>query len=296
MTLELARVQRLSEVVSEKRQTLTGHRLMPPNTASWPPEASSSALFSELVTAMYIWFHEAWGDEVGYLIEVARRLAVSSPEVRKFDGLIIDLRTSQQHSPNRESVRRSKSWYREVVGSETPATEGQWDRCGTELVVSCKSALSELVAIVNAVAADASAATEWSVRIAAATAHDPMAQLSVVVADLGVHVSPGQRGHLERAIGHDWGRRRSALTSIDDLEEQLANTVERVVVGWAMNSLPCPYEDVLEASDARPGREAIGALELAHAVADLVDFDSATDFLDYFARIWSAVDAARPSS
>ncbi|MGI8807263.1 MAG: hypothetical protein ACR2KK_05390 [Acidimicrobiales bacterium] len=147
--------------------------------------------------------------------------------------------------------------------------------------------------IVNAVAADASAATEWTSRIVNATSRDPMEQLSVVVGDVGIHLSVAQRTHLARAVSHDWARRLGALTSADNVGEELANTVERVVVGWTMSPLPCHYGDVLDISDAQPGREAIGALELAHAIVDLVDFDGKTEFLGHFARVWSALQAER---
>ena len=212
MTLELARVQRLSEVISEKRAGLTGHHLAPPDAPNWPAEAVADALFARLVSSMYMWFHEKWGDEIHYLVEVAAKIGVTTADVRKFEGLIIDLRTWQQHSTTSESIRRSLHLVPRCHRSgearlHRPLGEMRRRACGG--MQEC--ALRELVAVVNAIAEDGSAAAEWIARVEAATWSNPAAHLAVVLADLGLTLSPGQRKYLAQAIEHDWGRRLNAL-------------------------------------------------------------------------------------
>lgn len=292
MTLEFAQMQRLCEIVCEKRANVTGHRLSGPDTTAWPSEVDSDALFARLVTLMYLWFYESWGDEVNYLIGTAATVGVATPEVRRFSGLIVDLRTSQQHNSTSDSLRRTRRWIHGVIGVETPTSGEQWERCAHNLLTSCKLALSDLIEVIKAVAVDISAAGAWSARVVAATSNDPAAQLSVVLADIGLEPSPSQRRHLKLQIDHDWRRRLSALTGADDAEAELANTVERIVVGWSISALPCRYDEILEAVDARPGVEAVGALEFAHALVDLCDFDSQDEFIDCFVRAWDAVQNA----
>lgn len=283
------RLRRLAELVSEGRVKATREALPPLSLDEWPEEVLTEASFKVLVSEMYKWTNEAWRSEIRFLTDRAGDLAAKTAAVRKFTGLIVDLRTAQEHTDNPTAQRRRDRWFKETAGSTTPTSAEEWSVCGAALWAECIRAMRELVGAAKAVAADKMASDSWARVVQTARAVDPRAQRAVVAGDLGLSLSRGQQQHLDRQIQWAWGERQRALTAYDDVALELTRVVERALIGWSLGMLPYHYGDILDRVDAGPGAPALGALRLAHAFVELLDYSSEEDFLEQFARLWSVI-------
>jgi hypothetical protein len=289
-TPSISRIVRLAELVSENRIKVTREALAPPDVAEWPTDVRTAGSFKLLVSELYKWTHETWGSEIRFLCDRAAAVGVVSTAVRQFTGLVVDLRTAQEHTSGGDARRHAERWFVATVGTKIPSADEQWSECATRLLASCVDAMSGLVGVAKAVAADPDACESWARAVRAAIATDPKAQRSIVAADLGLSLSRKQQEHVDREIAWAWGHRQRALTAADDADLELSRIVEKALVGFSLNMLPCQYVAILDLVDAGPGASALGALRLAHAFADLLAYSSEEDFLEQFGTIWARLE------
>ncbi len=223
---------------------------------SWPDGVQDRAGFKELVSATYQLWRETWKLDVRFLM--SRQLQVAT---RDFDRLINQLRTSQQHADTGTLDEEAAQWARDVCGGRNPATSDDWRACGTALMDALNTAIGALCqTVVQNQSSDFRAA--WQAKVSVSEE----AVVLRVAADLGLQLNNSQVGSAVSQVKRRWAGYRLKPGEVAD--DVLASYAEQSLISRT-ESLPCSYLDVLGALEVLGRREAVHALRLAHAVAEI---------------------------
>jgi hypothetical protein len=252
---EITEFGELCSTLARHRRISVGEPLDTSFLASWPTDVHSSADFAGLVSAAYQMWRENWNLDIGFLLGRRRNSAA-----RDFDRLIYQLRTSQQHADNGEALARFTLWTREACAGRDPATADDWLSCGTALMNALNAGARELCQ--TAARGDQSFRSAWQAKVS----ETPEAAVTRVADDLGLWLSQGQRQYHARQVAGRWKNYR--LRSGEDAMDVLTSFAEESLIS-RVEPLPCSYQDVLAELGMLGSRDAVSALHLAHAVAEI---------------------------
>jgi hypothetical protein len=272
MHSEVTEFKRLCAVLAQHRRGSVGEPLDTSFLGSWPASVQTSADFAGLVSAAYQMWRENWKLNIGFLIGYRRDGAA-----RDFDRLIYQLRTHQQHTDNSEATARFTSWTRAACDGGDPATADNWLSCGTALMTELNAGVRVLCQ--TAARADRTFRSAWRAKVS----ETPEAAVTRVAADLGLQLSQWQRqNHANRVAGR-WKNYR--LGPGEDASDVLASFAEEALIS-RVDPLPCSYQDVLAELGILGSSDAVSALHLAHAVAEITSA-SADAYLKRLKETWA---------
>nr|BFE32915.1 hypothetical protein GCM10010200_051660 [Actinomadura rugatobispora] len=243
---------------------------------SWPTNVHSDADFARLVSVAYRLWRESWKLDIGFLIGNRR-----SGAAYEFDQLVYNLRTAAQHTDNRGAEDRSQRWLRDACAGRDPETRDDWHQCGTLLMKSLNAAVEVLNQKAAIVRRDQTRRANWQAKVG----ESPEAAITKVAADLGLRLSMHQRKEQSRRITNQW--KNYVLRPGEAAADALADLAERSLVS-RMDPLPCDYLDVLDELRVLGSRDAVPALHLAHAVAEITGA-SGEDFLKQLGATWASL-------
>lgn len=278
---EVQEFERLCRVLSEDRRICTGDPLDLSHIEAWPRLLGSETEFIALVTAGYKLWREQWKLDVGFLFSLRR----ADGAARDFDHLIYQLRTAQQHADNNEASARWQAWTSDACGCQTPTTEDDWGACGRALMAALNAAIGCLCKIAADGRRHVSFRQAWQAKIAESVD----AVVRRVADDLGMYLSPGQQAHHVREVERRWSKYQ--LRRNEAAVDALASFAERSLVS-GMDRLPCDYQRILDELRVLGTGDAVAALHLAHAVAEISNTTGET-FLKLVESTWAAL---RPST
>ncbi|MFF0047820.1 hypothetical protein [Streptomyces sp. NPDC005498] len=258
MLVELEEFKRSCRTLSEHRRICTGEPIFIPVAESWPSSVRSDAEFGALVSAAYKLWRESWKLDVGFLLG---QRGADGP-ARYLDRLIYQLRTAQQHTDNDEARTRWGEWTRDACGGHPPVTDDDWAACGRELMAAVNAAIDCLCKLAGSGRRMESFRQEWRAKGEEST----VGVVTRVASDLGMHLRGGQRAHHERQVERHWSRHR--LRSGETAADVLAAFAECSLLS-EMEALPCSYQWILDELRVLGTADAIPALRLAHAVAEI---------------------------
>lgn len=263
-------------VLSIHRSVCVGEQLDMSFLESWPAEVSSSADFATLVSAAYRMWRESWKLDIGFLLGNRRDGAAY-----ECDQLIYTLRTAAQHTDNRAAEERSQRWLTLACAGRNPNTADDWHRCGTLLMKTINAGMDVLNQTAATVRRDQTSVADWQAKVG----ESPEAAITKVAADLGLRLSMRQRGDHTRRIASQW--KYYTLRPDEAAVDALADLAERALVS-RMEPLPCDYLDVLDELRVLGSADAVSALHLAHAVAEITGA-SGEDFLKRLGATWTSL-------
>ena len=276
MHSEITDFRKLCSTLSQHRRISVGEPLDMSFLASWPADVQTSADFAGLVSAAYQMWRETWNLDIGFLLGQRRESAA-----RDFDLLIYHLRTAQQHADNTDAFARFTEWTTNACAGRAPATADDWLSCGTALMIK----LNEGILVLSQTAArrDKSFRSAWHAKVSETSE----AAITRVVADLGLRLREGQRQYHTRKVVGRWKKYR--LKPGENAAEVLASFAEEELLSL-VEPLPCSYQDVLAELGVLGSPEAVSALHLAHAVAEI----TGTSGDAYLKRLREAWTLLRP--
>jgi hypothetical protein len=252
---EVTEFRGLCATLAQHRRISVGEPLDTSFLASWPADVQSSADFAGLVSAAYQMWRENWKLDIGFLLGHRRDGAA-----RDFDRLIYQLRTAQQHADNSEAIARSTLWTRDACAGRDPATADDWLSCGTALMTALNAGVRVLCQ--TAARRDKSFRSAWEAKVS----ETPEAAVTRVADDLGLRLSQWQRQNHALRVAGRWKNYR--LGPGEDATDVLASFAEEAIVS-RVEPLPCSYQDVLAELGMLGSPDAVSALHLAHAVAEI---------------------------
>jgi hypothetical protein len=267
---EIAEFRELCSILSQHRRMSVGAPLDTAFLGSWPADVQTSADFAGLVSAAYQMWRENWKLDIGFLLSQRRNDAV-----RDFDQLIYHLRTSQQHAGNTDAIGRFTLWTREACAGRDPVTPDDWLSCGTALMAALNAGVRVLCQ--TAARGDKSFRSAWHAKVS----ETPEAAVTRVADDLGLQLLPWHRQNHARQVAGRWKNYR--LRPDESASDALASLAEDALVS-RVEPLPCSYQDVLAELGMLGSPDAIYALHLAHAVAEITSASGEV----YFKRLKEA--------
>jgi hypothetical protein len=191
------------------------------------------------------------------------------------------MRTAQQHTDNREANTRSALWAKSVCGGRDPVTADDWLSCGTALMTALNAGMSVLSQ--TAARRDQSFRSAWQAKVS----ESPEAAVSLVASDLGLQLNRGQHAYHVRQIAARWKNYR--LRPGEVATDVLASFAEQTLIS-RMSPLPCGYQDVLAELRMLGSRNAVPALHLAHAVAEITSA-SGDAYMKRLKEVWTLLRA-----
>jgi len=252
---EITEFSRLCRTLAQHRAISVGEPLDISFFASWPADVQSSAAFAELVSAAYQMWRESWKLDIGFLLGHRR-----DGGARDFDNLIYHLRTAQQHTDNSAANARFALWAKGACAGRDPVTADDWLSCGTALMTALNAGMSVLCQ--TAARPDQFFRSAWQAKVS----ESPEAAVSRVASDLGLQLNLEQRAYHVRRVAGRWKNYR--LRPGEVAPDVLASFAEQTLVS-RVDPLPCGYQDVLAELRMLGLRDAVSALHLAHAVAEI---------------------------
>jgi hypothetical protein len=256
MHAEIAEFRDRCATLAQHRQISVGTALDLSRLTTWPADVQDQASFTTLVSAAYQLWRENWKLDVRFLMD--RR---PQGTARDFDRLINQLRTSQQHADSSGADAAAGQWARTVCGDREPETSEDWLACGIALMVALNDAIGVLCRTVTQHQSQDFRAA-WQAKVGVSEE----AVVLRVAADLGLRLHKSQVGsHVSRVKGRWAGYRLKPGEVADNI---LASYAEQSLIS-RYESLPCSYLDVLGELGVLGTREAVHALHLAHAVAEI---------------------------
>lgn len=285
-------VNRLLEVAVRSSQEDRPSSLPMPDVPNWPEVTQSDGDFRRLVSAVYVWLRELWPEHLNFLLRAAQIVALPAADVRGLRADVDALRTSQQHALdplNPQDARTAQIaviWFARACGEGLPTTVEAWSRCGETLLAQAAAAVRQLIAIIRAVGNDGALHAQWTRVFSASDELDLVDIRRGFASDLGLSLRTRDADYLDRQIERRW---RSLLTrhSTTDPPALARSVVLRELAAWSMLELPLDLDDLLDRLDIAPGRQALGAVRLAHAVWESVSFDDMDEFVDVLGIAWN---------
>jgi hypothetical protein len=252
---EVTEFKRLCATLAQHRRGSVGEPLDTSFLASWPASVQNSADFAGLVTAAYQMWQENWKLDIGFLLGYRRDGAA-----RDFDRLIYQLRTHQQHTDNSQATARFTLWTRAACGGGDPATADDWLSCGTALMTELNAGVRVLCQ--TAARGDRPFRSAWRAKVS----ETPEAAVTRVADELGLRLSQWQHQKHALQVENRW--KNYHLRPGQDATDVLASFAEQALVA-RVDPLPCSYQDVLAELGMLGSPDAVSALHLAHAVAEI---------------------------
>ena len=271
---EIAVFKKYCETLAQHRAISVGMPLDTSFLISWPIDVQSSADFAKLVSAAYQMWLESWKLDIGFLLSHR-----SNGAARDFDHLIHNLRTSQQHSDNSVADRRFTSWAKEACNGHDPATAEDWLSCGKKLMIELNAEMNILCE--TAARGDRSFRFAWQAKVS----ESPEAIVTQVASDLGLQLSTGQRGYHARQVERRW--KNYYLRPHEIPNNVLASFAEQSLIA-RVGPLPFLYQDVLAELRVLGSRDAVSALHLAHAVAEITEA-SGDAYINRLKDVWTSL-------
>lgn len=256
MRAEFAEFRGHCATLARHRQISVGVALDLTSLASWPDGVQDRAGFKELVSAAYQLWRETWKIDVRFLMSQRQ-----NGPAQDFDRLVDKLRTSQQHADTGTPDAESAQWARTVCGGHDPELPDDWLACGTALMTAFNAAISALCQIV-AQHQSPGFRTAWQAKV-------DVSEEAVVVrvaADLGIQLNAGLQGYHVSQVKRRWAGYRMKRGEVS--ADVLAAFAEQSLIS-RVETLPCSYLEVLGELGVVGTREAVRALHLAHAVAEI---------------------------
>lgn len=270
---EIAEFRRLCTMLAEHRRISVGAPLDTSILDSWPAETAGRADLAASVSTAYQLWREDWKPDISFL-----RSYATGGAARDFDDLIYQLRTALQHRDNGGAVARFAAWTRAACGGQDPLTGDDWLACGVALMAALNEALAQLCRTA-ARGREAAFRSAWQSKVS----ESPEAAVLRVADDLGLQLSMGQRGYHTRQVARDYDRHR--LRPGDVAASVLDSYAERTLVS-RMSPLPLGYMDILAELGMPGSSDAIAALHLAHAVAELTS-TTGDVYLKRLTEVWA---------
>jgi hypothetical protein len=258
MRSEVQEFKQLCITLSQHRRMCTGEALDTSFIESWPGHVRSSADFGMLVSAAYKLWRENWKLDIGFLLGPR---SAGGPGWH-FDQLIYQLRTAIQHADNQRAKTQWDDWTRDACEGHPPATESDWGACGRALMVVLNAALALLCRTAAAGKRQETFRRAWLAKVGESVA----AIVNSVAEDLGMYLNQGTRGYHVRDVERRW--RGYRLRGGEAPAEALASLAEQSLISQ-IERLPCNYLRILDELRVLGTANAIAALHLAHAVAEI---------------------------
>ena len=284
MCAELTELKSACRELSEYRRTCTGESLDVSAIEALPTAVLTGEEFDSVVSCIYMLWRETWKIDVGFLAGPRR----AGGPAWDFDELINDLRTAAQHSDNIAAKTRRMKWLNDIHGGRSPSTGGDWTSCCTALLGEFAAAVRYLSKRAAARRTDPHFRRDWQDRISASVE----SIVGRVANDLGMYLKPSSLGYHVRQVERrlsSYRPRRGETTG-----DALASFAERSLIS-GLEALPCKYEEVLDALEVLANADAVPALHLAHAVAE-ISRTTGDAFLDLVEATWDDLRAAAPLS
>jgi hypothetical protein len=272
MHAEVTELKGLCATLTQHRRGSVGEPLDTSFLASWPASVQTSADFAGLVSAAYQMWHENWKLDIGFLLGYRRDGAA-----RDFDLLIRQLRTHQQHTDNPAATARFTLWTRAACAGGDPATVDDWLSCGMALMIELNAGVRVLCQ--TAARGDRSFRLAWRAKVS----ETPEAAVTRVADDLGLRLSQWQHQKHALQVANRWKNYR--LRPGQAAAGILASFAEEALVA-RVDPLPCSYEDVLAELGTLGSPDAVSALHLAHAVAEITS-TSGDAYLKRLKETWA---------
>lgn len=288
----LGDVNRLLDVAVRSSPEGRPGSLPMPDVGNWPEVTQSDGDFRRLVSAVYVWLRELWPEQLNFLIRAAQSVALPAADVRELRADVDALRTFQQHALNPLNPRDARTahsavtWFTQACGEEEPTTVEAWSRCGEAILAEAAAAVRQLIAIIRAVGNDGELLAQWTRVFSASGELDLVEVRRGLTSDLGLSLRTGDADYLDRQIERRW-RIRVLRESPRDALAMARSVVLRELTAWSMLELPLDLDDLFARLDIAPGRQALGAVRLAHAVWESVSFDDVEEFLDVLEIAWN---------
>lgn len=286
----LAEMRRLLDVAVQSADRAESDSLLMPDLDGWPRSTPSDGDFRQLISGMYVWLRDLWPDQLNFLAGAAQRVALPASDVRGLRADVDHLRTFQQHALDPLNPRDAElatavgTWHRRACGTAEPASTEEWLRCGETIVAQATAALRQLITIIQSVRADANLLEEWKRLFGDSDVIDFIELRRGMAADLGLMVRSRDADYLDRQIERRWRRQ---LTRGGATNASLARSVVlRELAAWSTQELPVDLDDIMDHLGLAAGRQALGAVRLAHAVWESVAFDDVEEFLDVLVVAW----------
>lgn len=270
---EITEFRRLCTVLSQHRRISVGEPLDISLLDSWPVETSGRADFAALVSAAYQLWREDWKPDISFL-----RSYATGGAARDFDSLIYQLRTALQHRDNDGAIASFAAWTRAACDGKDPLTGNDWLACGVALMAALNEALAQLCRTATR-GREAAFRSVWQSKVS----ESPEAAVMRVADDLGLRLSPNQRGYHTRQVAREYDRYR--LRPGDAAASVLDSYAERTLVS-RMSPLPVGYMDILAELEVVGSPDTVPALHLAHAVAELTS-TTGDVYLKRLTEVWA---------
>jgi hypothetical protein len=274
MQTEIANFRNRCLVLSVHRSVCVGEPLDMSLLESWPADVRSGADFAALVSAAYRLWRESWNLDVGFLLGGRQDGAAY-----EFDQLIYALRTAAQHTDNRIAEQHSQRWLRNACGGRSPEASDDWYQCGNVLMKTLNAAMDVLNQTAATSRRDQASLADWRAKVS----ESPEATITRVATDLGLRLNLRRRDEHARRIAGQW--KYYALQPGEAAADALAELAERSLVS-RMDPLPCDYLDVLDELRVLGMDDAVPALHLAHAVAEITGA-TGEDFIKQVGAAWA---------
>lgn len=242
--------------LARHRQISIGMTLDLSFLTSWPDSVQDEADFKELVSTAYKLWWETWKLDIRFLIGYKTQSGA-----RDFDYLINQLRTSHQHTGVNKQDEQAERWAKSVCGGRDPATSADWMACGIALMKAFNTAIDVLCQTITQNRSNAFR-TAWQAKVAVSEE----AVVVRVATDLGMILNDGLRGFHVNQVNRRWAGYK--LPKGEVAGDILAAFAEESLISRT-GRLPCSYLDVLSALKVLGTPDAVPALRLAHAVAEL---------------------------
>lgn len=242
--------------LAKHRQISVGMALDLSLITAWPDIVQDEAGFKALVSRAYKLWWETWKLDVRFLISYRPR-----GDARDFDRLINLLRTSYQHAGADKQDKQAKDWAMTVCDGREPATSDDWMACGTALMKAFNTAIEVLCQTITQ-NRNNEFRTAWQTKVAVSEE----AVVMRVAADLGMRLNDGLRGTHVAQVKRRWAG--YTLRRGETADDILAAFAEESLISRT-GKLPCSYFDVLSELNILGKPEAVPAIRLAHAVAEL---------------------------
>ncbi|RPK83254.1 hypothetical protein EES45_07110 [Streptomyces sp. ADI97-07] len=242
--------------LARHRQISIGMALDLSFLASWPDSVQDESDFKELVSTAYKLWWETWKLDVRFLVDYRAKSGA-----RDFNQLINQLRTSYQHTGVDKQDEQADRWVKAVCGGRYPATPADWMACGIALMKAFNTAIDVLCRTITQNQNNEFRAA-WQTKVAVSEE----AVVVMVAADLGMRLNDGLRGFHVSQVKRRWAGYK--LRKGEVASDILARFAEESLISRT-GRLPCNYLDVLSALKVLGTPDAVPALRLAHAVAEI---------------------------
>lgn len=256
MDVEIEEFRTRCTAFARNRQISIGMALDLSFLATLPGKVENEAGFKQLVSTAYKLWWETWKLDVRFLIGHSGQSGA-----RDFNDLINTLRTSHQHADVKAQNREADDWAKKVCDGRIPNTSDDWTACGVALMKMFNKAVGALCQIITQKQSKGFR-TAWQTKVAVSEE----AIVARVAADLGVRLNDRTRGLHIHQVKRRWASYRPRRGEV--AEDVLAAFAEESLISWT-RKLPCSYFDVLNNLEILGKPEAVPALRLAHAVAEI---------------------------